>query len=211
MTFHEDYNNKIAKWLFLQVCWWAHKDYNSWISISVKTYNIDRTETTLLDPFFKYFLWIDDFPEITKFPNHSLNKRNTVCMAGVSPCAKLTRLNCNLNLKQNMTTCPTYGQSLVVEQWTFLWMCEHLAHIAWTRHWESSDGTVPYCVVSYRLSYTASSHRIGCQRSPPPPPLSVVGASMLHPRHHPLFVSLRFSLARGQCSFLGTKYSERTA
>ncbi len=44
---------------------------------------------------------------------------------------------------------------------------------------------------------------LGCQYSPPP---SVVGSAMLHPRHHPLLVSLRFSLARRQCPFLGSKY-----
>ena len=34
-------------------------------------------------------------------------------------------------------TCPTYGQSLFMEQWTFLLMYEHLAHIAQTILWAS--------------------------------------------------------------------------
>lgn len=56
-----------------------------------------------------------------------------------------------LSTLKNITHWLTYGQSLLKEQWTFLLMCEHLAHIARTQH--SASGSklchLPYCVVSY--------------------------------------------------------------
>lgn len=117
--------------------------------------------------------------------------------------SQMMRLKWNLNL---ITTCPTYGQILLMEQWIFLKICEHLAHQARTLTTLSiwQQDMPPYLIVWYHTPYFW--HGIlslpGCQYSPPP---SVVGSAMLHPRHHPLFVSLRFSLARRQCPSLGTK------
>lgn len=95
-----------------------------------------------------------------------------------------------------------------MEQWTFLWMCEHLARTARTLHWASGSKlchhTLLYGIIPPFWHGILSL--LGCQCSSPSPPPSAVGSAMLHPRHHPLFVSLRFSLARRQCPFLGTKY-----
>lgn len=63
------------------------------------------------------------------------------------------------------------------------------------------------CGIAYPLSDMEPSH---CVAANALLPLSVVGSAMLQPRHpRPLFlffffVSLRFSLARRQCPFLGT-------
>lgn len=81
-------------------------------------------------------------------------------------------------------------------------MCEHLAHIALSI-WQQA--TPPYLIVWYH-SPCLTWHPLIAWLPILSSPHSVVGSAMLHPRHHPLFVSLRFSLARRQCPFLGTKY-----
>ncbi len=84
-------------------------------------------------------------------------------------------------------------------------MCEHLAHIVQTLHWASGSKLCHHTLLCGIIPpfWHGIFSLLGCQYSPPP---SVVGSAMLHPRHHPLFVSLRFSLARRQWPFLGTKY-----
>lgn len=105
----------------------------------------------------------------------------------------------------NISSCPTYGQSLLtdlsLDVWTPSSHSTGTALCIWQQavcHHTLLCGIIPpfwHGILSL----------LGCQYTPPPP--SVVGSAMLHPRHHPLFfVSLRFSLARRQCPSLGTKY-----
>lgn len=162
-----------------------------------------------------------------EFGNYALNKAikivtasedvwqtESACQMDVYSCwlefikqdaSQMMRFNWNLRYIENITTCPTYGQSLLMEQWTFLSMCEHLAHIAQTVHWASGIELCHHTLLCAIIPpfWHGILSLLGCQYSPPP---SVVGSAILHPRHHPLFVSLRFGLARRQCPFLGTKY-----
>lgn len=122
----------------------------------------------------------------------------------------ITRDMTQMKLHTDHELCLTYGQSLLMKQWTFHSTCDQPAHSAWTLHAASGS---KLCHQTLLCGIIPSSWHgilplLGCQYSPPP---SAVGSAMLHPRHHPLFVSLRFSLARRQCPFLGTKYWKETA
>lgn len=89
-------------------------------------------------------------------------------------------------------------------------LVQHLAHIAQALHCASGSklyATILNCVVSYPLSDMAFSHCLAANTLLPPQqwvlPCCICDIT-------PLFVSLRFSLARKQCPFLGTKYWRET-
>lgn len=113
------------------------------------------------------------------------------------------------NLIQNIHTCPTYGQCLLMEQWTFLYTCEHLAHRPDTALSIWLQPTPPSLSVWHHAPSLTWHPLIARLPTFSSPPTSVMGSAMLHPPHHPLLSHWDWAWQADNAHFLAPNIGER--